>query len=207
MVEGEHNNERQAAGGAIAARPAVRSNKWKIAFFVTLILFELTREWAVIASSQAAQPNASAHVFSYDGDTVAQGRWKRIDGGSPIVPSTVTIDCRRELGKCVEATTTMSELYVYAPKLDWFNATFAADAVTYENDIPECARYSVRIDLNLSKAFAVRERKAAPSNPECAKLEPRVEMQMADGYDSGKNPADGHFVPIFAVTRALAVLN
>jgi hypothetical protein len=57
----------------------------------------------------------------------------------------------------------MSELYVYAPQLDWFDATFAADAVTYENNVPECARYSVRIDLKLSKAFAVRERKTAPS--------------------------------------------
>ena len=203
MTEGEHDNERRAAGVAITARPAARSNGWKIAFFVTLVLFEIAREWAVIASSQAAQPNASAHVFSYEGYTVAQGRWKRIDGGSPIVPSTVTIDCRRELGKCVEATTTMSELYVYAPQLDWFDATFAADAVTYENNVPECARYSVRIDLKLSKAFAVRERKTAPSNPECAKLEPRVEMQMADGYDSGKNPADGHFALIFAAIRAV----
>lgn len=180
-----------------------RRNWWKIGFFVFLILFEAAREWAVIASSQMAQPNASAHVVSYEGNTVAQGRWKRIDGGSPIVPTTVTIDCRRELGKCVEATTTMSELYVYAPQLDWFDATFTADAVTYENDVPACARYSVRIDLKLSKAFAVRERKSVPANPECAKLEPRVEMQMADGYDSGKNPAAGHFVPISAAIRTL----
>jgi hypothetical protein len=180
-----------------------RRNWWKIGFFILLLFFEVAREWAVIASSQTAQPNASAHVVSYEGYTVAQGRWKRIDGGSPIVPTTVTIDCRRELRKCVEATTTMSELYVYAPQLDWFNATFGADAVTYENDVPECARYSVRIDLKLKKAFAVRERKTAPSNPECAKLEPRVEMQMADGYDSGKNPAAGHIVPIFAAIRAL----
>lgn len=180
-----------------------KRNGWKIAFLVMLILFEIAREWAVIVSFQAAQPNATAHVFSSEGYTVAQGRWKRIDGGSPIVPSIVTIDCRRELGKCVEATTTMSELYVYAPQLDWFDATFAADAVTYENDVPECARYSVRIDLKLSKAFAVRERKSAPANPECAKLEPRVEMQMADGYDSAKNPADGHLVPVFAAIRAV----
>src|SRR3546814_16654116 len=33
------------------------------------------------------------------------------------------------------------------------------DAVTYENDNPDCARYHVRIDLGLKQVFAVRERK------------------------------------------------
>lgn len=188
----------------VVATPARRQrNWWKMAFFVMLLMFELAREWAVIASAEVAQPNAPASLFSYSGYTIAEGRWRRLDGGSPIVPSTVAIDCRREHGRCIEATTTISDRYVYAPKLDWFDATFSQDAITYENDVPDCARYSVRLDLKLKKVFAVRERKDNPSNPTCAKLEPQIEMHLSDGHEGDRNPLEGHFVPLFSGVRAL----
>lgn len=178
-----------------------RRNWWKIAFFVVLFLFECAREAAVLAEAQGAIPNGTAIVFSYEGFTTAKGRWMRIDGGSRLMPALVTINCRRDLGRCVEASTVVSDEYVYAPELDWFDARFDDDAVTYENDNPDCARYAVRIDLKLKKTFAVRERKNNPGNPNCANLEPRVDMQLGDPYERNNDAGKGHFVPIFSLIR------
>ena len=41
----------------------VSRNWWKVAFFVSLVVFEVTREYAVVASSTAAQPNTMANLF------------------------------------------------------------------------------------------------------------------------------------------------
>lgn len=174
---------------------------WKIAFFVMLLLFEGAREAAVLAAARGAVPNGMALVSSYEGFTTAKGRWTRIDGGSRLMPAVVTIECRRDLGRCVEASTTVSDEYVYSPEIDWFDAKFGEDAITYENDIPDCARYAVRIDLRLKKTFAVRERKDNPSNPTCAKLEPRIEMQLGDPNEGETDSGKDHFVPIFTLIR------
>lgn len=181
-----------------------RRNWWKVAFFVSLFALELAREIAVLAVAAGASPNASAIVFSLGGYVKAQGSWKRIDGGGPLMPTTVTIECRRETGKCVEASTSIHDEYVYAPELDWFDATFSQDAVSYENDSPACTRYSVRLDLKLQKVFAVRERKENATHPICANLERRMEMQLGDGFDSKRDTWGGHFVPILSAISALA---
>lgn len=178
-------------------------NGWKIAFFVMLLLFEFAREWAVLADAGGAVPNGTARVFSYGSFTTAQGRWARIDGGGKLMPAVVTIDCQQELERCIEASTTINDEYVYSPEIDWFEAKFSDDAVTYENDVPDCARYSVRIDLKLKKTFAVRERKSNPANPNCAKLEPRIEMQLGDPYEPDADPTKGHFVPLVSILRAV----
>src|SRR3546814_17362347 len=73
--------------------------------------------------------------------------------------------------------------YAGTPHLDEFDAKFSEDAVTYENDNPDCARYHVRIDLGLKKVFAVRERKDRPANPGCAALEKRVAMAIGAGLE------------------------
>lgn len=178
-------------------------NWWKIAFFIAVIAFEFAREFAVLASAEGAQPNNYSHVFNYGGYVRAQGSWKRVDGGDPLVPGTVTIECQQETGRCLEASVMVNEEFVYAPEIDWFNAQFSRDAVTYENDIPNCVRYSVRIDLKLQKAFAVRERKNNPSNLNCANLERRIEMQLGDGFDPSRDSTKGHFVPFLRLIMAL----
>jgi hypothetical protein len=178
-------------------------NGWKVAFFVMLILFEVAREAAVLAGSRGAVPNGTAVVSSYEGSATAKGRWTRLDGGSRLMPAVVTIDCRQDLGRCVEASTIISNEYVYSPEIDWFDARFGDDAITYENDVPNCARYLVRIDLKLKKTFAVRERKDNPANPTCAKLEPRVEMQLGEPYEQSADPSNGHFVPFFWLIRSI----
>ncbi len=183
--------------------PKPRRNWWKAAFFVALVAFELTREIAVLAGSEGARPNTSVQLFSYGDHISAQGSWKRIDGGGALVPGVVAIECQRETGRCLEASVTMSGQYVYAPEIDWFDAQFSPDAVSYENDFPDCARYSVRLDLKMKKVFAVRDRKENPSNPNCANLERRIEMQLGDGYESSRDSLDGHFVPIIRAIVAL----
>lgn len=191
----------EAMNNAPDARTKPRRNWWKVAFFIALLAFELTREIAVLISAQEAQPNTNARLFSYGGYVQAQGSWKRIDGGGALAPGTVTIECRRETGHCIEASVGVSEQYVYAPEVSWLDARFSPDAVYYENDLPDCARYSVRLDLKMEKVFAVRERKENPANPLCANLERRIEMQLGDGFEPSRPPLDGHFVPII---RAMA---
>jgi len=182
-----------------------RRNWWKVAFFVVLLAFEVTREMLVLNEAEGAVPNASAHVFSYDGYVRVQGSWKRIDGGGKLVPGTVTIECRQETGRCIEASTSLNDKYVHAPDLSWFDATFTPQAVTYVNDMPDCARYSVRIDLDMKKAFAVRQKKQNPSNPNCAALEERIEMQIADGYEvhTEGDRFRGRFVPVVRMIAAV----
>lgn len=178
-----------------------RRNWWKIGFFVMLVLFELTREIAVLESDPHDKVATSAYVGSIQGYTRATGRWARIDGGGSMVPGATSITCDQSEGKCVEATASLLNGYVSEPTVDTFDATFAPDAVTYENDNPTCARYSVRIDLRLKKVFAVRERKANPENEMCRNMEPRIEMTLGDGYQRDANPLGDHFVPII---RAIA---
>lgn len=192
-----------AGDSANGVSPKPHRNWWKAAFFVVLLAFELTREIAVLGAAEGARPNTNAHLFSYGGYVRAQGSWKRIDGGGALVPGTATIECQRETGRCLEASVRVSEQYVYAPEIDWFDARFSQDAVSYENDQPDCARYSVRLDLKMQKVFAVRDRKENPSNPNCANLERRIEMQLGDGFEPSRTTLDGHFVPIF---RAIAAL-
>ena len=173
-------------------------NWWKVAFFVALFAFELAREFAVLASAEVAEPNATLQVFGGEGFATARGRWTRSDGGDPLVRATVNIECYRDRGECIEASTMMRGIYVYAPEIDRFAASFTDGAVTYENDIPDCAKYSVRIDLRMERVFAVRERKENPTNPNCAQLERRIDMQLSDSYQSS-DPLEGHFVPLFYV--------
>lgn len=180
-----------------------RWNWWKIGFFIALFAFELTREYAVLAEAQGAMPNAFANVYGTEGYAAAQGQWTRIDGGDRLVPATVTIQCRQERGECIEVSTMVYDDYVSAPDVDLFRASFSPQAVTYENDIPECARYSVRIDLRLQQVLAARERKERPTNPACANMERRIEMRLADSNDSRPNALDGHFVPLIRIVAAI----
>lgn len=181
-----------------------RRNWWKAGFFIALGCFELTRELLILNEAQGATPNTTAHVFSYDGYVNVEGSWKRIDGGGSLVPSTVTIECRRETGQCLEASVMIHDEYVYAPDLSYFKATFTPGTVSYINDLPGCAKYSVRIDLEMRKAFAVRQRKPNSTNKNCKLLENRIEMQIADGYDTHMDqhdPLKGHFVPIIKLLK------
>lgn len=181
-----------------------RRNWWKIGFFVMLFAFELAREWAVLASAQEAWPNVSYQFDSYDGFTKARGVWKRIDKGDKLVPVAVTIECRRELNQCVEMSTSMRGNSVFAPEAEWFDATFSADGISYQNTNPVCVTYAVRIDTRMEKVFAVRTRKPNPNNEMCKEMEPRIESQLADGFDNHDFDAKkGHFVPIVSLISAI----
>ena len=184
--------------------PQARRNWWKLAFFIMLFVFESIREVAVLGFAQGAIPNSKATLFNLDGYAHAKGTWRRIDGGEPLGQTAVSIECRRETGQCLEALTRMDEQYVYAPQLDWFDAEFSSQSISYENDRPDCARYSVRLDLRMSKVFAVRDRKENPSNPNCSMMERRIEMQLSDGYEPNCDAVKGHFLPILRIINALS---
>ena len=128
-----------------------------------LIEFEVAREWAVLATNENPQPSVIAHVFSMQGYVTATGRWTMIDGGEALLPGTVAIECSEEQRRRIEVSIAVHDKYIPAPAIDTFEAKFASEAVTYENDDPNCARYSVRIYRKLKKTFAVRERKEKPS--------------------------------------------
>lgn len=184
-------------------KPRRHFNWWKMGFFVMLILFELAREFAVVGSDEGAQPNGSKVIYATGDYVVAQGRWLRSDGGSPIVPSTVTIECERNRGQCVEVSVTAIGKHFFAPTLDWFDATFTPQGVSYENDNPACARYSVQIDTVQKRAYATRNREAHPKNANCEKMEERVAMELGDGYLPDQDPLKGHFVPFFQLLAAI----
>jgi hypothetical protein len=174
-------------------------NWWKIGFFVALFAFEVTREVAVLEATAEIQPNT--RFYLYDGGQLvsAEGSWKRIDGGGKLIGSSVKIECWSEKGICLEAYANAREGFVYAPNIDWFDAKFTPEAVTYENSVPACANYSVRIDLKLKKVFAVRDKKPDAKDDLCAPLEKRIEMQLADGYEPTTEPLKGHFVPVLSL--------
>jgi len=181
--------------------PRKRRNWWKIGFFVMLIAFELAREVAVIGSDQQAQPNASKLVFTFDNGRyiTASGRWKRSDGGDRLQPGTVTIECRRDRGQCVEAMVNSIDTSYFAPTLDWFDATFTDRGVRYVNDNAACARYEVVIDTVQKRAFATRERKPNPANPMCKNLEDRIAMELGDGFEPVSDSLKGHSAPLFQI--------
>lgn len=113
-----------------------------------------------------------------------------------MVPGATLIECNREKGECVEATASAFNDYLSAPTVDTYRATFFPAAINYENDDPVCAHYSVRIDLQLKKVFAVRERKSLSQNEMCKNLERKIEMTLANGYQADEQPFKGHFVPL-----------
>ncbi|MXO72076.1 hypothetical protein [Alteraurantiacibacter buctensis] len=178
-------------------------NWWKYAFFVAIIAFELAREFAVLASSNGAEAIRDADLFHLDGYIRAEGTWRRSDGGERLLPGTVTIECLPEMGKCIEASVTFVDQYVSTPEIDWFDARFSADAVTYENNRPDCARYLVRLDIPQRRVTAVREKVPNASNPSCAVLEDRIEMELADGLDPNRSSFGEHNVPLL---RAIAAV-
>jgi hypothetical protein len=180
-----------------AALTKKRRNWWKLAFFIALLAFEITRELLVIQSGSPASITAMKHITHFKGWVSASGRWWRVDGGGSLVPGAVTIECRPETGQCVEAATTVMN-GVMPPTMDTFQARWDDSSVSYVNDNADCARYSVRIDWKEERATATRVRKANPSNPNCAMLEPKLDMELGDGYKSGEARAelDKHFVPV-----------
>ncbi|MBB5709447.1 hypothetical protein [Sphingomonas xinjiangensis] len=184
-------------------QPGNRRNWWKVAFFIAVILLEFTREFAVLNNAEGAQPSAMKTIFKLRDTVIASGRWLRSDGGDQLTPGLVKIECRQETRQCVEASVSANDKYFHAPDLNWFDAEFSPAGVSYVNDNAECARYSVTIDLKQDRAYATRVRKPSPSNPLCANLEPKIAMELGDGYVRNDDPLKGHFVPFLQVVVAI----
>lgn len=179
-------------------------NWWKIGFFIMLVLFEIAREWAVVATAEGAQPAAMKQIYGDRDYATAKGQWIRSDGGSPIVPSLVSIECQSATQKCIESSFWINDQYVFSPDISTYDAVFTSSSVSYFNDVPDCARYSVTINFIDDRAFATRTRKANPENKDCKLLESKVEMELRDSSSGDRDPLDNHFVPIFSLISSLA---
>jgi hypothetical protein len=138
--------------------------------------------------------------MSTNGFVQATGSWKRIDKDEALTPTTVTIQCSAERKQCIEAYVHLNDLLVSAPDVSTFDATFTPQAVSYENNNAVCAGYSVRIDLKMEKVFALRARKMPGDKRlngfDCERLEPRVEMQLADGWRAYQPKSDWKKAPL-----------
>lgn len=185
---------------ASASTDRQRRNWWKVAFFVALIAFEFAREWAITEAASTAEPAALATVVQVGELVSAEGRWRRIDGDDDLMPNAVSIQCWRNEGKCTEAASnSFNNRYFSTPEINTLDATFTPDAVTYSNNYP-CVSYSVRIDLKLQEAFAVREGKRNHPEDMCGALEPRIEMRLGNGVEVGDQTRQSkHFLPLFYV--------
>lgn len=175
-------------------------NWWKVGFFVMLFLFEMAREWAVIATYAPPKFSVSKHIGRVQTLVSATGRWRRTDGGSDLIPGAVRITCWEDRGVCHEISYNILNGNAGTPDMSTYDAKFTGDRVTYENDVPTCARYQVTIDLNVERVFALRQRKADATDPACESLERRVEMELADGWEP-YNPPREHFVPLVWLLR------
>lgn len=182
-----------------------KRNWWKVAFFAMLIAFELAREIAVVEAASTAQANVQLMVWNHGaiGNRYinATGSWRRNDGGDKLAPTAVAIHCREEQGECIEVTSTLMDKYVFAPDMNRYPAQFGPDGVTYLNEDATCARYQVRVDLKLQQVFALRQRKNIKGD--CARIEPRMALQLAAAPAPDAFSLDGHFVPLIKLIAAI----
>ena len=173
-----------------------RRNWWKVGFIVLLLLLEIARELIVLNMAEGAVPTAGRYVSGHGNYLSAEGSWLRSDGGSPIVPGTVKIECYRDTNLCIEAQVTAHKKYFHVPTIDIFPAKFTGNRVMYENDNPDCARYTVIIDAEAERAIATRLRKNNPRNSNCANMEPCLAMELGSSWDQKRDYLGEHFVPV-----------
>lgn len=183
-------------------------NWWKIGFFVALTAFEGAREIAVMESD--GPPNfaigAPVSYRSPDGGLVtAQGRWHRTDGGEPLVPAVISIECWRERGSCVMATTSKNNGYISIPDIEQRDATFTETGAEFTDDWRECNKLFVRIDGVHKVTNAVRLAKPS-DDPMCKGSERQIQMQLG-GFDVKEHERwrKKHFVPL--ITLVTSILN
>ena len=188
----------------VEERVRPKRNWWKVAFFVAIVAFELAREVAVLESATGAEPNTRFAMFNFRGEHVtAEGSWRRTDGKGQLVPTVTKIVCRKELNECFEATSNIIDNSVFPPDVDFFQAQFGPDSVSYTNDSPTCVQYAVRLDLKMEQVLANRKRKSTAGD--CANAEPLITMRLGDGKESDDygREINEHFVPIIILLAAV----
>lgn len=184
-------------------------NWWKIGFFVALLAFEGAREIAVVASDgppNFALSQASAYRSPDGGFVKAEGRWQRTDGGEAMVPAVISIECWRERGSCVMATTTAHDGYVFMPDIRQRDAVFTETGAEFTDDWPECQKLFVRIDAVHKVTTAIRSSKPS-EDPMCKGGEAQIQMRLG-GFDAKERRAwqNKHFVPLLRILRSVVGL-
>lgn len=187
-----------------------RVNKWKIAFFVLAVIFEVTREIAVIASNSTPTINTSgtAYISENGGYVSANGEWVRTNLGPSLVRTPATIECRKNLGICIETTVHVLDNTVMAPDVSIYEARFADEGITWTNDNPACATYKVRIDFKSDKVFSERRKKVPIDanglmGQDCSHLENLIVMELKKSSQDEVDLTKDHFLPVFSLLRFL----
>lgn len=181
-----------------------KRNWWIPAFVVMTLAFEVAREWAVVAQSEPISGSSLfVHWSPQTGYATAEGQWIRSDGGSPILPNSVSIRCERDPApRCIEASSSaLGSTRSMHTTVDIFdNVKFSEDGVTYTNPDPTCATYTVHIDGSQRRVTATRTAKAGA---ECIDLERRVAMELNDGIKAKIDTRwhENHFLPIASTLR------
>ena len=193
--------------GIQSRKPIDRRNWWKLAFWLAVLAFEGAREFAVLVNQSQPEIGGSLFIESVrPGRVIASGRWERIDGGDPILPILTSIDCRQELGSCVIADTVLwDKRRVSPPNIEIIDAKFLNHSISFVNESALCVKYTVRLDLNLEKAFSVREATKGSNGTFCEGARDRIEMQLVEPFKPGDlSKFDNHFLPILRIIRFVA---
>lgn len=159
--------------------PSKSRNWWKWGFFVVLFLLELAREVLVIQMAHTPT-GPSLFIHSSDQHIHAEGMWVRTDKGQHILQNAVIIECRDDMGVCIESQTNLEEP-VASPNISISSIKERTPYfVAYQIDDSICARYETRIDLQQKRAFSTRFNKA-PHVANCKGLEHRIDLELVDG--------------------------
>ncbi|WP_430414143.1 hypothetical protein [Parasphingorhabdus sp.] len=165
-----------------------------------MLILELTRELLVLASSQQPSLLVMKSIWQSENLVMAEGRWRRTDGGDRLIPNMVNIECDRRKGTCLVVDVTLSKQSVMPPEASFYSANFTENGATYSYTT-NCVVYDVTIDARADHATQIRRmREKSEQTPltTCGVIDDRIEMALTSGWDSdlGDNELPEGFYPI-----------
>jgi hypothetical protein len=179
-------------------------NWWKVGFFTMLIVFEMTREWAVLnADPYPAVAFADVTALPGNSHVSSEGQWRRTNAGEALEFTAVRFDCTRSNGTCVMATEPYQNPGMMPPFIDIIPATFTDTGVDMTEESSVCAIWRYRIDTVHEITLGLRTLK--PTNdPVCRGLEPRIEARFTNWTPADYGAwNDRHFRPIMQLLGRL----
>lgn len=178
------------------------------AFAIALFALELVRE--IDSLRTVTGPSKFVFLSPEQGTprfVKATGSWHVTNGGEQLMLHTVSITCQLAEQSCSEVTANVYESSMSIVDAQYEIKEWSPSVIVYENTAPICAEYVTTIDLAQKRVFALRKLKdALPEGAACAGVEPRIEMELQDGFDVGritynKRINEGFFPLIKLLTR------
>lgn len=183
----------------------LRWNWWRIGFLVMLVVFEFTREFAVLESD--VHPNiAIGSAISQrlgDGDLVTASGVLQRDDGQEVRPNAIEIECHRDIGTCVTAQVHFDFGYVSTPDIDIIPATFTNTGAEFTDTFAYCTQVFYRIDGVHNVTTAVDSMKQPRDPVGCPHVVPTIAMHLSGPDFSHMHPLENHFVPLLRLVEAI----